>query len=165
MTKLLRPPISDTIKAAVAVRQLRELRAPEETLLRTERRVGDYLERLLFALQVFMKTNKPLECHHRPALANREKVYASEGRGVPLIHVGYIPDANDPEHLFHLPEDDHDVETRVRGLRGQHSDLGLIRKRKNIEKNRDPNRRKAKIAGAKRWPAKGSQKIRSKGFR
>ena len=87
-----------------------------------------------------------MELHHRPALVNRRRRRNGD----------YDPPANSPEHLVYLAEDDHDVETRVRGLRGQHSDLALARKNKNIAKNRDPKRRKAKIAQPKkqRWPSR-----------
>jgi hypothetical protein len=87
-----------------------------------------------------------LELHHRPALLNRER----DGND-------YIPRANDPDYLVYLPKDDHDIETRVRGQRGQHSDLGLARKRKR--KERKSKRRKTKwssrpLRSANRWPKK-----------
>lgn len=131
MARLPRPSIPDSVKVAVALRQLRLLDAPAVTLERTEKRIGPYLERLLFALQVFIKTTKKLELHHRPALTNRPKI--RHGGTI----VGYVPAANDPDFLFWLPEDAHDVETRVRGLRGAHSDLGLARKLKKIAENRE----------------------------
>lgn len=140
MSRLPRPSIPASIKVAVALRQLRSLDAPAATLERTEKRIGDYLERLLFALQVFLKTSKKLELHHRPALTNRKKIMKGDEI------VGYDPPANDPERLFWLPADVHDVETRVRGLRGAHSDLGLARKLKKIAKNRE-NRPPTGVAG------------------
>ncbi len=78
----------------------------------------------------------PVELHHRPALVNRR--HFGETR--------YVPDANDPDYLVYLPAADHDIETRVRGQHGQHSDLGLARKRKRIE-------RKAKRPKRK-WPSR-----------
>lgn len=145
MSRLPRPSIPDSVKVAVALRQLRSLDAPAATLERTEKRVGPYVERLLFALQIFLKTSRKLELHHRPALVNREKVFVAG------IHVGYRPDANDPVFLHYVPEDAHDVETRVRGLRGAHSDLGLARKLKKIAKNREkrPRKKVASRAGAR----------------
>lgn len=170
--KLLRPHIPHSVRVEVALRQLRALGVIEADLYRTETRIVPYLERLLFMLQMHLNTTKTLELHHRPALVNREKVYASDGLGAPLIHIGYLPEANDPEHLFYVPEDQHDVETRVRGLRGQHSDLALVRKRKNIDRNREqqisPRGKKVsgkKMQSANRWPPKGSQKIKNRGFR
>ncbi len=78
----------------------------------------------------------PVELHHRPALCNRvgDSIF------------GYIPPANDPDYLVYLPADDHDIETRVRGQHGQHSDLALARKRKRKErKARRPKRK---------WPSR-----------
>lgn len=159
--RLPRPPIPQSLKVEVALRQLRLLDAPAATLERTEKRIGDYLERLLFALQVFLKTSKKLELHHRPALTNRPKI--RHGGTI----VGYVPAANDPDFLFWLPEDAHDVETRVRGLRGAHSDLGLARKLKKIAENREKRPRKKVAAkgrarhGAGRFP---KRKIPSRPF-
>lgn len=162
--KLIRPNIPHSVRVEVALRQLRETGAIECALIRTESRVGPYLKRLLFMLQLRLDTMKILDLHHRPALVNREKVIVA-GK-----HVGYVPDANDPEHLFYVPEDQHDVETRVRGIRGQHSDLALVRKRKNIERNRMPDHAKKgsinpssrKLRSANRWPPRGSQKIQNR---
>jgi hypothetical protein len=75
-----------------------------------------------------------VELHHRPALVNRQRKNNGD----------YVPDANDPEYLFYVPEDEHDIETRVRGLHGQHSDLALARKHKR--KERKAKRRKIKWA-------------------
>ncbi len=89
----------------------------------------------------------PVELHHRPALINRQKVYV-DGR----FH-DYTPRANNPEYLVYLPADDHDIETRVRGQHGQHSDLGLARKRKRAErKARRPKRKWASRPFPKRKP-------------
>lgn len=85
------------------------------------------LHRKLRSLLFVLFGERKFELHHRPALVNRRWIERRQD---------YEPRANDPDHLFYVAEDDHDVETRVRGLRGQHSDLGLRRKLKNIEKNR-----------------------------
>ena len=99
----------------------------------------DTLNRLL----VILFGEKKPELHHRPALVNRHRKRNGD----------YDPPANDPNYLVYLVDDDHDVETRIRGLHGQHSDLGLARKNKRIARNRDPKRRKAKIAQRKHpWP-------------
>lgn len=95
----------------------------------------------------------PVELHHRPALVNRVFLRVEKNRG-PII--GYMPDANDPDYLVYLPADEHDIETRVRGQHGQHSDLALARKRKRKE-------RKAKRPKRK-WPSRPFAK-RAKGFR
>ncbi len=85
----------------------------------------------------------PVELHHRPALCNRHLIVNGEWLGRPAV---YIPDANDPDYLVYLPANEHDIETRVRGQHGQHSDLGLARKRKRIA-------RKAKRPKRK-WPSR-----------
>ena len=161
MSRLPRPSVPASLKVEVALRQLRALTAPAATLERTEKRIGDYLERLLFALQVFMRTSKKLELHHRPAILNREKI-VRDGK-----IVGYKPDANDPAFLFFVPEDDHDTETRVRGLHGQHSDLALARKLKRIAKKRDnrPPKGVAFKAKARKGPTRfAKRKIPSRPF-
>jgi hypothetical protein len=110
-----------------------------------------------------------LELDHDPALENREKlVELSDGRRQRTVIVPkeatvirYFPDANDPERLFYRPHGpefagSHLIKTNVRGDRGQHSDRAMAAKNKNIVKNRDPKRRKAKIAQRKNpWPKKG----------
>jgi hypothetical protein len=104
----------------------------------------DMFLRLLFG-------NQKAELHHRPALVNREKIK----RGG--IIVGYRPPANSPAHLFWLPEADHDVETRVRGQHGQHSDLGLARKNKRIAKNRAKGQARRKASGFPKRPSQVKQ--------
>jgi hypothetical protein len=80
------------------------------------------------------------------------------------VHVGYDPPANSADHLIYLAADDHDIETRVRGLHGQHSDLGIARKNKRIARNRDPKRRRVKIK-SKGFQKGPKRKIQSRGFR
>ena len=111
-------------------------------------------EQLVMLLQLMFGDAK-VELHHRPSLVNR--LWNARKKD-------YDPPANSPEHLVYLPEDDHDVETRIRGLHGQHSDLGLARKMKRIAKNRDPNRHKAKIR-SRGFPKGPKRKIQSGSFR
>jgi len=73
---------------------------------------------------------KPAELHHRPALLNRQR----NGNR-------YEPDANDPDYLVYLSADEHVIETRIRGIAGQYSDLALARKRKRMERRRARRRR------------------------
>lgn len=144
MAKLPRPYIPLSVKIEVAVRQLRiEHRVDDETIRRTERRGGEYLDRLLFMLRLKLGLSRDakLELHHRPALTNRQQIKNAIGNVV-----GFVPDANDPEHLVWLHEADHDVETRIRGLRGQHSDLALRRIRKRRERKAKAKKRPS------RWP-------------
>lgn len=155
MSRIPRPRIPDAIKVQVAERQLRAFNCSPGMLERSETRIRDYLGRLLRGLALYMgDAALKLELHHRPALINRCRY---EHRRKTF----YDPPANDPNHLVYLPEADHDVETRVRGLLGQHSDLGLWRKNKNIARNRDPKRRKVKIPQRQKnaWPT--GRKIRN----
>jgi hypothetical protein len=82
----------------------------------------------------------PAELHHRPALLNREIIRRKDGS------LGYLPPANDPYYLVYLTAGDHDIETRVRGQHGQHSDLALARKRKRKERKAKQPKRK--------WPSR-----------
>lgn len=142
MSWLVRPYIPIAVRVKVAERQLLE----REMLCF----VGSLSTRLKFSLQsLFWNAKETAELHHRPALVNRQRKRNGD----------YEPPANDPDYLVYIAEDDHDIETRVRGLHGQHSDLGMARKNKRIARNRDPKRRKTKIRSANRWPPKGSQKL------
>ena len=157
MSRLPRPLVPAAVKLAVVLRQLGRLDVGTMVAAaKKARRLAAEHDANLFVLACDLGIPvRKLELHHRPALANREKVFACG------VHVDYDPPANDPDHLFYLSECDHDIETRIRGLRGNHSDLGMMRKNKRIARNRDPSRRKAKIRSANRWPPKGTRKIGS----
>lgn len=106
---------------------------------------------------------RAVELHHRPALVNREIIpVKKEDRGVAAWHdsfrviVRYNPDANDPAHLIYLPADEHDVETRVRGQRGQHSDLALARKRRRKERKLKRPKSRLRSRGFARRPPQRS---------
>lgn len=126
MARLDRPYIPLAVRVLVAERQL----ANKVGLVEWERialsvfgppslkaRLDDVLKMLF--------PNQRAELHHRPALVNRQR---RNGK--------YIPDANDPAHLIYLAEDDHDIETRVRGQNGQFSDLALRRREKRRQRKR-----------------------------
>lgn len=132
--RLLRPYIPLRVRVQVAERQLRERCGYTVT---NHKRDGKWLKVLLRELF----GDQPVELHHRPALCNRVQCLSSIAGGV-----RYEPDANDPDYLVYLPADEHDIETRVRGQHGQHSDLALARKRKRKE-------RKAKRPKRK-WPSR-----------
>jgi hypothetical protein len=87
-------------------------------------------ERLATLLTFLFGETVP-ELHHRPALINRDVINGKGG-------IRYEPEANDPEYLVYLDPQAHDIETRVRGVGAQFSDLAQVR------------RRKAKIRKAKR---------------
>ena len=134
--RLKRPHIPLSVRIKVAERQLRA--TGKRPLL------NYYLgsdSQLLKGMLFDLFGDAPIELHHRPALINRQR-----------LNDKYIPDANDPDYLVYLPTDDHDIETRVRGLHGQYSDLGLRRKRKRVERKEKGQRRY-------RWP---KRKLRSR---
>ena len=141
MSRLPRPYIPLALRVQVAVRQLADVG-------KAEHKFAKYVQlglRLKWAIEDLFGDRKA-ELHHRPALVNRRRKRNGD----------YDPPANDPAYLVYLADDDHDVETRVRGQHGAHSDLGMNRKNKNIAKNRDPKRRKAKIPQREeyRWPSR-----------
>lgn len=138
--RLARPYIPLAIRVEVAVRQIRETHEAPERFGRAD---AYYLKALLWVLF----GDRKAELHHRPALVNRQR-FIRNGKTF------YVPPANSAEHLVYLLEEDHDIETRVRGQHGQHSDLALVRRRKRKE-------RKAKRPKRK-WP---SRPLRSRGFR
>lgn len=120
--KLKRPYISLKIRIAVAERQCRDyglvvIRAPSVSS-------KIWLGSLLRALSVFLPGR--LELHHRPALVNRHRKRNGE----------YDPPANDPDYLVYLAKPEHDIETRVRGIGAQRSDLSQRRYLKHVARNR-----------------------------
>ena len=136
--RLPRPHIPLAVRVEVAERQLRETRPVQSPSifygLDEPMPLGQRLRRLLTAIFGDAK----VELHHRPALVNRRR-YVRNGKTF------YDPPANSPDHLVYLLKPDHDVETRVRGVNGQHSDLALARKRRRKERKAKRRRRK--------WPA------------
>jgi hypothetical protein len=133
MMKIRRPYIPLAIRVQVAERQTK-VKFDDSCITRPS--LKDQLKGLLYCLFGDAK----VELHHRPALVNRVKRIV----GAKTI---YFPDANDPAHLIYVLKDDHNVETRVRGIGAQRSDLGQRRYNKKVTKNRlrDPKR-------PSRWP-------------
>lgn len=88
------------------------------------------------------------ELHHRPALENRQ--FNKRTRK-------YDPDANDPDYLVYLENNetsnDHYIETHVRGVGAQRSDTGQRNHQKALDRNRGLIKRRRPKA-----------KIRSRGF-
>jgi hypothetical protein len=142
MMKFYRPYIPLDVRIQVAERQMQErMMVSAMHFMRLKfRRKGEHLDALLRCL-----SSEKLDLHHRPALVNRDRRKSGS----------YIPDANDPDYLIYLPTVEHDVETRVRGVGAQRSDLGQRRYNKKVARNRskDPKR-------PSRWP-KG-RKLRSR---
>lgn len=120
----------------VAERQARELG------LVAPSRQGLTDSRYLNVLLSFLFGGRKIELHHRPALVNRRR-YIRNGKTL------YDPPANSTEHLFYLLDDEHDIETRIRGQGAQLSDLAIARKRKR-------KARKAKRPKHK-WPSRPMQ--------
>jgi hypothetical protein len=162
MTLRFRPHVPIAVRVAVALRQVRECTLPP---LRIGTADSAYLKVLLYVLF----DNRPAHLHHRPALVNRPW---NKRRG------DYDPPANDPDHLFYLEVDEHGIETRVRGIGAQRSDLGQARYLKKAAKNRErragsfttrkasvlqkrPSRRKS-FAQKRRWPSRPFPKRRKR---
>lgn len=140
MPKLYRPHIPLSVRVKVAERQLRE-RDPTIIgwVLEGKKTAGQQLEALLRWLAAsFVCEVSDLRLDHDPALGARQK----RGEGRKTV---YMPDANDPGHLFyrpHGPEHDgsHLIKTNVRGDHGQHPDRVLIKKNRRLERGPKPKR-------------------------
>jgi hypothetical protein len=150
--KLYRPYVPIAIRVQVAERQLRQSPLIGASCLdRPDTLSGSaWLAHLLLLLFDVRK----YELHHRPALCNR--------RWVPRKS-DYDPPANDPEHLVYLAEDEHDIETRVRGVGAQRSDLGQRNYLKRVKRNRENVKRKGrsvkspsvnKSTAKRKWPSR-----------
>lgn len=149
MARLWRPAIPLSVKCEVAARQVMRGSSPTVSFLTIpEKPLYIRLQILLtkLAMQTGCKVDE-LELHHRPALVNRQW-NARKG--------DYDPPANSAEHLIYLTAADHDVETRVRGIGAQRSDLSQCRYLKRVERNREPKPKKP-MAGKRvthklKWP-------------
>jgi len=158
MPRLLRPHIPVEGRVRVVLRQLGEL-FPDGVIDDAHacslglRHVLE--ERLMRMAELLACAVADLRLDHDPALGARKKVFKKG------VHVGYIPDANDPEHLFYRDHRSHLVKTNIRGLHGQHPDRVLIKKHRRYEKG-------IKVKPKKKWRSrpfsKGKQKIRSRPF-
>jgi hypothetical protein len=136
-----RPYVPRAVRIAVLLRQCddRGIAAPK----RYQSTDGEYIKEM----QMLIFGNEVVHLDHNPSLVNRD---FDEDTGL------YSPDANDPKFLIYMSKEDHRIKTYVHGHHGAHSDLGLRRKNKQIAKNRDPHRRKSKIAQPKnfKWPSR-----------
>lgn len=160
MTRLHRPYIPLKVRLAVAERQLFEAE-PDKVgyAVMGRKTAGNRLRALLS----YLFGIAAVELHHRPALVNRMRRKKFGGKVV------YIPDANDPEHLVYLRAADHDVETRVRGLGAQRSDLAQARYLKRVARNKAElaakatakNNRKYNQAPERAGKAEGRLRLRS----
>lgn len=141
MSRLLRPSIGIEARCRIVLRQMGELWpdevirlnrfVPRETVFRVG--LAKLLAAKLKELAALLNCDvAELRLDHDPALGVRRKVFRKG------IHVGYSPPANSLEHLGYRPHPakhagSHDIKTRVRGDRGQLSDIALVKRNRRQE--------------------------------
>jgi hypothetical protein len=138
MSRLPRPYIPSSIRAAVAERQADAKGFRPAPNLPANARLRSCLNFLFGTALVHLD--------HDPALAAREKI---------IRHgevVGYKPDANDPDWLVYRVKEGHRVKTFIRGEHGQYPDRVLIKRARRHE------RKKKKLQ--RRWPSRSFPKGR-----
>lgn len=151
MPRLLRPSVPLEIKCRVAMRQLGEM-FPEQLIGENRRRYDSLLKHLLAQLSASLCCSESdLQLDHQPALAVRKRVMRKG------VHVGYQPDANDPEHLIYREKHAHHIKTNVRGDGAQHPDRVLIKRERRREKRLKTvdflkKRHENKIKQKSNWP-------------
>jgi hypothetical protein len=101
-----------------------------------------------------------LHLDHDPALGARQKLVKGG------VHVGYFPDANDPEFLIYREKHAHFIKTNVRGIGAQHPDRVLIKKERKrsrgvITKKASRPWPKRKIQWRSSWPKRKFPKRRA----
>lgn len=142
MPRLLRPHISVETRCRVVLRQLGEM-FPDSVIEANRRHLGHLLRCTHARLADLLGCDlRLLRLDHDPALALREKIFKNG------VHVGYKPDACDPEYLIYRTAHGHHIKTNVRGDGAQFPDRVLIkrerkRQRKKVGKVTKPT---------KRWP-------------
>lgn len=159
-----RPHIPISVRVQVAARQLRERGSPLDRsvlyglrLLLSTDGTGDQslsAARKLRSLLAALFGEIPCELHHRPALINRP-FNNRTGK--------YSPPANHPDFLVYLEKEDHRIETYVRGVGAQRSDMGQRKYQRRMDRNRGKLPRKRRYRPIKnrrtKWP---SRKFRSR---
>jgi hypothetical protein len=157
--RLPRPHIPVEVKCRVALRQLGTMwiddliqahRCDKTVAPKYQRGLGAYLVELLDKLAALLNC-QPGDLHldHVPALALRDKLIKNGE------HVGYMPDANDPEHLLYRERHEHHIKTQVRGDGAQFPDRVLIKRARRRERPRPKRRHKwasRPLRSANRWP-------------
>jgi hypothetical protein len=134
MPRLLRPHVSVEVRCRTVLRQIGEL-WPDDVIetARKARSLGAQLRGLLSMLASNLGCDvSDLRLDHDPALAIRKKVFRKG------VHVGYVPDACDPEHLIYRTAVAHHIKTNVRGDGAQHPDRVLIKKERRRQKKTGP---------------------------
>lgn len=174
MPRLVRPHQPLSLKLTVARLQLGD--QPDEVaefvaVHAEHRNLGDALWEALEKIAERVGdgcTVADLHLDHDPALATRKKIYRCG------LHVGYEPDANDPEHLRFRPhgsqfEGSHHIKTNVRGDGAQHPDRVLIKKNKRLEEtesvDRETKSENRVTRGFTSLIDKSKPKMKSRGFR
>lgn len=178
MPRLLRPAIPLEVKCRVVLRQLGELfiddvieqhRAhPKDAWIKAvsvaskaiARSHGRLLaDRIPKLAELLGCDASGLRLDHNPALGVREKIINRAG-----VHIGYRPDANDPEFLIYRSAHGHHIKTNVRGDGAQFSDTTLMkRERRRKRKAAGTKRRSRPIAKRKNpWGPKGSRPFQRK---
>lgn len=145
--RLERPYIPIAVRVQVASRQLRDIGIKSiPGMQATDGRRLQVMLNLLFG-------DAEYQLHHRPALCNRPSVVRTV-KGKPKTF--YDPPANDSDHLIYLEKGEHGIETRVRGVGAQRSDLGQRRYLKRVARNRASKTgakvRRPKVKRA--WPSR-----------
>lgn len=130
MPRLLRPHIPLEPRCRVALRQLGEI-WPDTVIKENRGKYGRLLRSLLEQLATLLNCELGhLDLDHNPALALREKVMRKG------VHIGYRPDANDPEYLIYRERRDHVLKTQVRGEGAQFPDRVLIKRERRRAKSK-----------------------------
>lgn len=164
MARLYRPAIPLAIKCRVAMGQLGEMwpdRVLEEWQGSPGKGAGRLLAKLLATLAELLGCQPAdLRLDHNPPLGARPQFRQGLGR------TRYVPEANDPEHLFYRPHGpqfaaSHLIKTNVRGDHGQHPDRVLIKKARRLAKG--PSKKPKRKWQSRPFP-KGKQKIPSRPF-
>lgn len=152
MPRLYRPHVPLNVRLRVVGRQLGWSEGVINESVRSAKKAGELGSDLTWALGKLANDLhcdvKDLRLDHDPALGARPRRRRGLGR-----KTYYIPDANDPDHLFYRPHGpehagSHLIKTNVRGDHGQHPDRVLIKKARRAEK-RDLS------LDADGWPTKG----------
>ena len=142
MARLYRPYVPLEVRCRVAMKALGEL-WPDQLLeeMGASKTLLTMLLTKLAAVLVCDVTDLRLD--HDPPLGLRPQERRGLGR-----KTYYVPDANDPEHLFYRPHGtqfagSHDVKTRIRGDRGQFSDVTLIKRQRRRDRKAKPVKRRS----------------------
>jgi hypothetical protein len=146
--RLLRPHVPLEVRCRVAARQL-GLYGPNSIDIK-----GKAAELLARMLEMLAQEMGCEVCHlhldHDPALGARQKLVKGG------VHVGYVPDANDPAFLIYREKHAHHIKTNVRGEGAQHPDRVLIKKERRREgrstKKRSSSWPRRKLQGQSIWP-------------